>query len=243
MPNHTSKSALDYTRHVKQRSRIRMKPHVFGDLEELHRALRDSSVAAALQEFIARKESSLPEIVKASVSGNTFRAFHFKRHALQTRPSDLYRSWVSQRFKNDWDAIYQMSSFDEMANYVVRTAIALDNHWHRRTNVTAVRIGFGRAAKLLNLSLKHLLWSPALSTTRKTEFLRILNVPLDSYSLQAIRLVAPELKIKASSTMRFVTDERHYRKIQSGIHDLLPSGIWPIHYEIVAWNMAHSVTD
>lgn len=191
----------------------------------------------------------IKEIIKASVAGNTFRAWGFRRWGIvRIRPSGVYRDWTTQRLTADEPIIRKLDTQEAMQAYVIRTAHDLDRHW--RTEVAnnldakhadgekALAIGFGRAAKLLNLSLKHLLWLPWDIQAREG-YIRALNVPLDSFTLQAIRLVCRDLRINEDATMKFVENEDQYLAIQAAIRGLLPAGYLPVHYELAIWNRTH----
>jgi hypothetical protein len=182
----------------------------------------------------------MEELVRASVGGNTFRAFQFNRFGVAGAPSEIFRSWTTQRLERDYRRLVGLASFEAMIGQLSIMATDLDAAWHRATGgVEPVRIGFGRAAKLLGLSVKHLLWHRELSAHDRANLLPLLNVPLDSYTLQGIRLVAPELCIPANASMSFVRDEIQYRAIQLRIRELMPAGCHAVHYEIAAWNLAH----
>lgn len=216
------------------------KPHSFESLASLHAAISDRSVQHSLERFAEGRTNSVYDLVKNSVVGNTFRAFAFSKHHIDLKPSGIFRSWTTQYLEHELPSILQLPSFDAMIDHVCVKADALDKAWHESTGgVDAVRIGFGRAAKLLGLSLKHLLWHSNLTDRQREHLIPILSVPLDSYTLQGIRLVALELEIPANATMKFIRDAAHYRAVQLRIRELLPFGSHPIHYEIAAWNLAH----
>ncbi len=215
-------------------------PYAFQSIDELHSAISAQSVQDSIERFLSRHSRSIAEIVERSVAGNTFRAFQFKRHQVGFKPSQLYRDWTSERLQQDFQILVKLPSFETMINELILMATDLDNYWHNQTQgVDQVRIRFGRAAKLLGLSVKHLLWHDQLSEADRQRMISTLNVPLDSYTLQGICFVAPDLNIPRNATMKFVRDEEHYRMIQRRILQLMPEGRHPVHYEFAAWNIAH----
>lgn len=215
-------------------------PHAFASLDELHAAISSPRVQDSLERFSERSIKTVRELVRCSVAGNTFRAFPFRRHKIDLSPSDIFRAWTTSYLEREYRSIVDLQSFEAMIDHVCAKAAALDQSWYESTGgVDAIRIGFGRSAKLLGLSLKHLLWHPGVSQRDRGRLIPLLNVPLDSYTLQGIRLVAPELQIPSNATMKFVRNEAHYRDVQSRIKQLLPDGFHPIHYEIATWNITH----
>lgn len=215
-------------------------PHVFSSLEELHKSLTSEATQRRVNEFFEQRASSIETIVHKSVAGNTYRAFHFKSFDVEGRPSSLFREWTSSYLIKNLSSVKSLNSFSEMVDFVCVMARELDNHWHQKTNrVDKVRIGFGRAAKLLGLALKHLGRLDSISNDQRKNLIAVLNVPLDSYTLQGIRLIAKDKNIPASATMNFVQSEDQYRELQLCIKELMPAGIHPIYYEVYAWNVAH----
>lgn len=67
----------------------------------------------------------------------------------------------------------------------------------------------------------------------------LLDVPLDSYTLQGVRLLLPALQIPRNAAMNFVKDRAHYEAIQEAILGLCQPRFRPVDYEIAAWNLAH----
>jgi hypothetical protein len=218
-------------------------PYVFRNVQELHNLILDTSVNEHLSGFTSKRVRSIRELVVCSVVQNTFRAFHFKSHGIGQKPSEIYRNLATEKLENEYKNIIACNSFEELIDKMIEISTMLDNDWYELTGkISEVRIGFGRAAKLLGLSVKHLLWYSELTEDDRIRLLKFLNVPLDSYTLQGIRIVAPDLQIPKNATMKFVRDKQHYQQIQNRILTLMPVGRFPIHYEIAAYNLAHPHT-
>lgn len=222
------------TRHAMPR--IAPRPYVFRTKDELLDILGGKETAETIEAFIRRNESDIATIVKASVSGNTFRAFSLPDGL---RPSVIYRSWVTERLTTALGDIQRLSSTSHMRALIISAANDLSAHWHVATQGKR-EIGFGRAAKLLNLSVKHMLWHDQIPRDQKYLILHALEVPLDSFTLQGIRRVLPELGIPHSASMGYVRDAVHYSLIQDAIRELCAPRFSPIYYEYAAWNLAHS---
>lgn len=211
------------------------KPYVFRDRIELIETLASKVTAATINAFISQNETDIAAIVKASVSGNTFRAFPLPDGL---RPSFIYRSWVTARLTARLGEIQRLSAPTDMRALIITTAKDLSAYWHTTTNGKR-EIGFGRAAKLLNLSVKHMLWHDKISQEQRRVLLHTLDVPLDSFTLQGIRRVLPELEIAPGASMGYVRDVERYCQIQDAIRALCEPQFSPIYYEYAAWNLAH----
>lgn len=218
------------------------KPIVFSTLEEFVEQVGSVRNRNDVDEFFFAPKNSIScveDVVRESVDGNTFRAFRFRSAGIgNLKPSVLYRSWTTIWLQQNLASIKTMGSREEWQEFVVKGARELRDHW-----IDATRqqhdIQFGRAIKLLNLSVKFLLRLETLPIDRRKEILHWLDVPLDRFTLQGIRIVAPELGIPPSASMGWVLDESQYLRIQKKIRGLCERTMWPIHYEVFAFNSAH----
>lgn len=191
--------------------------------------------------FFSRENSilSVEDVVRKSVDGNTFRAFRFRSAGINNlKPSVLYRYWTAAWLQKNLAGIQKTDSREAWQEFVIKGAHELRYSWIEATRQQH-DIQFGRAIKLLNLSVKFLLRLEALPLTRRKEMLHWLDVPLDSYTLQGVRIVAPELGIPPNASMGWVRDESQYLRIQKKIRELCQPDLLPVHYEIAAWNLAH----
>jgi hypothetical protein len=214
-------------------------PVVFDSIEQLLAAMDSRDVRDDVDRFRAAHRCSIEELVRYSVAGNTFRAFPLRRLGLS--PSHLYRAWTAEWIREQRQHLVgstAVTTADALQDLLVGGAHRLAAHWN---TATAGRhdIGFGRAAKLLGLSLKHVLWYEHASVGDRSRLAALLDVPLDSYTLQGIHRIFPELGIPANATMRYVTTEAQYRSIQSAIRGMCRDGLSPLHYETLAWRLAH----
>lgn len=223
-------------------------PIVFQDFEHFKNAVNDKIVLEKKKEWLSTVAPSIEAAVKSSVTGNTFRAFRFRSVGIHDlAPSSVYREWTNLQLNKDKNAICKIESFESMMQYVIDTASKLDKDWSEKTKGRN-KIGFGRSAKLLNLSIKHLLHldKKLCPELNKSEFIKYLNVPLDSYTIQAIRNICPELNIPKNASMGYIQDENQYRKFQNTILELTKKSnnnsereITPFDYEFAVWNAAH----
>jgi len=85
-----------------------------------------------------------------------------------------------------------------------------------------------------------LLQDDFLTVEKKQQLSKVLTVPLDKFTLQAIRKIFPDLNIRKDSSMGFVSDESVFRDIQARIKDLVAPNYDPFDYEILVWNITHT---
>lgn len=213
-------------------------PHVFKSRDELQKKLASQAVKDNFKNFFATGKDSILHLVETSVQGNTFRAFHHKPVGVTIRPSDLYRNLAPSILENAVDEWCQIASRKGMHYFVLKQAKQLQKQWLERTD-NKVDIGIGRAAKLLNLSLKYLIRWDRITDRQSEKLISLLDVPLDSYTLRGIRLLCPELEIPFKASMSHVKDAAQYLAIQDAIDKLCAPDFCPIVYEFAAWNAAH----
>jgi hypothetical protein len=123
-----------------------------------------------------------------------------------------------------------------MSEFVAQSANALRRRWKR---VSGQELDFGRAAKLVNLTIKHLLCLSDITERERRKLKALLEVPLDSFTLQGIRTLCPELRIPSNASMGFVRTKHAYVRIQQHIRNLVSPEFAPLDYEMTAWDAAH----
>ena len=215
------------------------KPYEFKTREELQEALGSVENQGAVELFFTTGFDSIEAAVHNSVAGSTFRAFQFRRVRISNiSPSGLYRKWAVQWCAANFERLRKMASSAEMRTFVIDGATELATHWTEQTG-NRHSIGFGRAAKLLNLTIKFLLCLKTLSPSDRNRLINFLDVPLDSFTLQGIRQIIPEIAIPRNAAMGFVVDTILYNQLQDAIRKACGPKHAPVHYEILSWNLAH----
>ena len=215
------------------------KPYEFKTSEELLESLGSAKNQDAVDRFFTSRFDSIEAIVNYSVAGSTFRAFRFRSVGIfDIRPSGLYRKWAVQWCSANFERFREISSNAEMREFVIDGATELATHWAEQTGGWH-SIGFGRAAKLLNLTIKFLLCLKTCPLSDRNRLISFLDVPLDSFTLQGIRQIIPKLAIPRNAAMGFVEDAIVYSQLQDAIRNICGPKYPPVHYEILAWNMAH----
>jgi hypothetical protein len=190
-------------------------------------------------------ESDLKTIIEHSAAGDTFRPFA----KLRMRPSRVFREWAYQGFGSgllgEFLALHSRTSFDSWLEKLSRN---FQRYWRARTGK---EIPFGPARKLPNLLLKRLCLFRDVEQETVHRLVWFLHVPLDKYSLAAIRYCVPVFpnpraigKIPSSPRMGIVRNEEMYAALQGGIR-LVARGaqVPPIALDLLSWNAAHPGKD
>ncbi len=88
-------------------------------------------------------------------------------------------------------------------------------------------------------------WS-GFTAGHRNELIEFLHVPLDSYSLLAIRRCLSEtttgrrVKISGNASMSSVKSERMYASIRKAIREIAgEASVPPIYFDLLAWNRPH----
>lgn len=122
-------------------------PYVFASRQALVEELASPALANKVHQFFAARCTTIDDVVKAGVGGNTFRAF---RHV--PSPSIAFRAWTTATLKRDLQEVVSCDA-NSYAMLVHTTTRALETFWRSHANQ---EMGYGRGAKLLNLVLKKL---------------------------------------------------------------------------------------
>jgi hypothetical protein len=214
-------------------------PYVFDSKEELFNAMR--SAIPVLEAYLVEPFESIKDAVIQSVGGNTFRAFPLKRLNVKEKPSQIYRQIVAQIFEANFDKFIGLTSVEAYEKFVIENSQLIAREFDAVAGVSGF-MGFGRATKLFNLSCKAMLRYRGVSETQRAILLKLAQVPLDSFTIQGIRLLNPPFNISPAQSMGW--DEMNvvcnYQILQRWIRDLCSEiDLYPIHYEVAAWDQSH----
>lgn len=214
-----------------------MRPTIFEKKSELIDKLKSKETTTAVEEFFEQNISDISEIVRRCADGSTYRAFRITPGNPPIKPSDIFRGWANDFFESSLLRIKTIQNKDEYQLLVDTAAIDLCNHWDSQM---CYPLGYGRGAKLLNLALKWLACLNDFNPKQKHNLIRLQHVPLDSYTIRALKIIAPELNIKSNETMTCIKTPERYRAFQNKIADITEEADTPaIYYDFVAWNLAH----
>lgn len=183
--------------------------------------------------------------IRRYVGGNTFRAFRrlphspamvFRDrayHALFERPG-YFPSLLTSRSQRDYDRW-----IDSLAQH-------LRSAWKRE--MEGHPMPFGPSLKLPSLIMKWLCFSSEVPQPSFDRLIWRLHIPLDSYSIQAVRNCVSEFpnavcigRVPRSAGMGFITNVELYRAFQAGMRLLAQrAGVPPIVLDYVAWDGGHT---
>jgi hypothetical protein len=189
------------------------------------------------------RHTDWPTIIRGWVGPNTFRAFP----GMPRRPSEVFREWAYRclvgepRYIDDLLAVKSVTAYDK---WLHRFADDFRRYWERQMKCEIV---FGSSRKLPNLLMKGVCSSPEVPQASYERIVWFLHVPLDSYSIQAVRncIGSPRItsqigRIPPSASMGFVTTEGIYNGLQKAVRILAAKAeVPPIALDIVAWDQAH----
>jgi hypothetical protein len=209
------------------------KPYEFKSEEELVEMLKQPKTLVASQNFFAQISPTIDDVVITGVAGNTFRAFR----KLPVQPSTTFRDWAKNYIQDTFTTLSQISNNTEYSKYIDQATLSLCDKWRELTNS---EMGYGRGAKLFNLVLKKFACLQSLSSEQKNKLISLQHIPLDSYTIIGLRLIAPELSIPKNATMKFIETHEQYILFQEKITAIAnKANVPPIYYDILAWDMGH----
>jgi hypothetical protein len=193
-----------------------------------------------------RSSESIPtdwtRLIRITVGANTFRAFH----NMPRKPSEVFREWASKALFGRPGYFDKLLLIENRADYDIWLhSLAADfrRYWNR---LMGCKIPFGPSLKLPNLLMKDVCGVTEIPKPAYDRLVWFLHVPLDSYSIQAIRnCIDIRLRertghIPSSAGMGFVKTLEVYDGLQEAIRLLAEkANVPPIALDIVAWDEAH----
>ncbi|MCG3167388.1 MAG: hypothetical protein POELPBGB_03178 [Bacteroidia bacterium] len=203
----------------------------FNNEAELIRGLHKAQKKADELYFDTR---STDEIISQNIAGNTFRAFRISKNG--KRPSVIFKNWCYKFLIRSKGKIKGISSQKEYDRFVLNATNALVRHWRKEIGY---EVGWGRAAKLLNLVFKLFpCWDELNSGSRK-RIIKYLHIPLDSYSILGLKNIV-DFHIPSNASMGWIKDKKMYESFQSEIRVFTKRAkVNAINYDILAWDVAH----
>ncbi len=180
------------------------------------------------------------DIIRNSVTKNIFRAFH----NLDPPPSSIYRSWATQNYDSIVSSLNTCATQDDFDDHVFKWTDDFIDHWHRSVDNSQKRILYGPAIKIVNLFIKTISESSALSNKSVIKFM---HIPFDEYSLKPVRNIINDLtdvkfriEIPKSPTMKLITTHELYNIFRRALSNLArQANIYPICYDYWCWNERH----
>jgi hypothetical protein len=204
---------------------------VFDTREELIEYLKSADVSTAIQGWMSDPSWTWQDVVVKSIDGTTFRAFHTKRFG--RRPSELYRDWGHAYFSKNISAFADADCADTYQQAIDAAVNSLQAAWPAERPVD-----YGRAAKLINLTLKHCLLLGELPAPTRQVLGSKLHVALDRYTLAPIARLARQFKLPDTPTMQSVRSRGHYLEIQEWVRCLCRDAeVDPMVFEFALFNL------
>ncbi|MCI0536551.1 MAG: hypothetical protein L0Z50_15130 [Verrucomicrobiales bacterium] len=207
--------------------------------DELLRALREHG--SRLMEQFFQPCPDLDDLIRRSVGGNTFRSFH----KLARQPSVIFREWAADRLSSILPTMAAIEDEIGYAHHLDEQARHLTRYW-RSEGKKPLRFGPGR--KLLDLLFKGVVRHQDISDSDRARLIRFLHVPLDSFSLIAVRQCAasgefgPRMSIPANAKMGFVVSPAQYNQLQQIMRGIgAVAGVAPICIDLVSWDQNHGM--
>jgi hypothetical protein len=187
----------------------------------------------------------MDDIICTAVEANTIRGFNQKKLGLKDSPMNLYRDWAS-----DFVMWLGYSEFREVADregfeaFHAKARQSCERYFQKHG--ANAGLTFGMTAKLVDLLLKRLVRFPEIPDEERTRISAFLHVPLEKYTLNAIRDLdvldgeGNAVKLPKNPTMSAVTNEGTYKGIQSLFNDMAgEAGEPPILLDYLLWDMQH----
>jgi transcriptional regulator with XRE-family HTH domain len=205
--------------------------------DELVQALREHGPRLLARFF--QPCPDLEDLIRRSVAGYTFRSFR----GLSRPPSELFREWAASRLS--FSVMAELGEIRNQADYdqfLTDHAMDLTRRWKAKGKKP---LPFGPGRKLLDLLFKGVVRYAKIPDADRQRLIRFLHVPLDSFSLVAVRQCAasdefgPPIKVPPKATMGFVTSKQYpgLQQLMRGIAAV--AGVPPICIDLVAWDQAH----
>jgi hypothetical protein len=205
--------------------------------DELLRALRQRG--RQLAERFFQPCSDLDALIRWSVGGNTFRSFR----KLSRPPSVIFREWAARRIAPRMAALAAIRHETGYNQHLEEQASDLSQYWLQEGEKP---LPYGPGRKLLDLLFKGVVRHADIPIADRDRLIEFLHVPLDSFSLLAIRQCArsgafgPRIDVPPTAKMGFVTAVERYNGIQEIIRRVaVEAGVAPICIDLVAWDQAH----
>ncbi len=187
-------------------------------------------------------DHDLSSIIHDSVGKNTFRAF---RHQPR-KPSETFRSWALSALDNArLNSLRQVNSQPQYSGWLMELSDHFRSFW--KDQMEGNEISYGPSLKLPNLLMRHVCLYKELSDVCSEKLRWYLEVPLDSYTIQAVANCVDSFagkaaigKIPLTATMNFVRNRAMYEAFQDGIRQIAKkAGVPAIALDLAAWDDSH----
>ena len=215
-------------------SSIKLISRLRGDREKLRRMFQKG-----------RPDPNLVLLVRTSVGRSTFRGLRTKKRG----PAAVFREWAYERLgePNTIEELRAIKSHKEYDQWLQNLSNDFRSHWKVNAEL---QIAFGPGRKLPDLLMKKVVWWDGFGAAERKRLIGFLHVPLDSFSLIAVRRCVAEtevcqnVEVPKNAAMGWVESERVYNALQQAMRELANrAGVPPIYIDVLAWNVAHKAVE
>jgi hypothetical protein len=176
--------------------------------------------------------------VRRGVDHTTLRAFALAQY--QVSPSGIYRAWAQQYLLDHVAEVLHATDDASHQHFIDGAVDSLQRAWRTATQARA-EIDYGRAAKLLNLTLKHVALLEGLGEEERRGLYTRLHVALDRFTLAPVAALAPVLGLDRRPSMGSVRTREQYVQVQRWILEVCDSvAVPPIYYEVATFDSRRS---
>lgn len=182
-------------------------------------------------------DKSPPEIIEFAFGTNICRAFPHER------PKTRYRSW--SWYNKSYEIIERLESLanqDDFDSMIMDLGRSLVSEWGSiNDDGNPTKMNLGVAMKVVNLIMKHLVYS---ESNRNEQIKQFQHIPWDKYTLKPLRLLYNQRtvrdKMPSNPSMGFVSDTGRYKLLHNMISEICHAASVPrIDSEFYAWDVNH----
>ncbi len=203
--------------------------------EELVRLLR--SRRAKLARELDERPVDLEEIIRTSVTADTFRGFPH----LPARPSRVFRGWARGVLPKRLAGALRANSRELYDAWLETLSADLRRYWRAEMG-SRNPMRYGPSRKLTDLLMKQAARWTGICEPQRRRLIRHLHVPLDKHTLAAIgncipRRCAPIVeRIPRVPQMGFVRNKKQYDCLQRAIRELTAEArVPPIYLDLLVF--------
>lgn len=187
------------------------------------------------------------EAIVQAVGPNTLRAFRNNAHYA---PQSIFRRWARTRFDENGEPteMFTNTAQDGFAALRVWCLQSLCEFWNQCESGLE-NFEFAHQNKLIDLFLKQLPRLAILPNGIRKEIYCNTHVPLDSYTLRAVRTLwnhdnPAEDEIPRNASMNWVTNQDRYDKMQEFLRNVMQrAGAKAIEFDVLAWHAGRTDED
>jgi len=187
----------------------------------------------------------MDDVIVSAVEANTIRGFNQKKLGLKESPMNIYRDWASDFVMwlgyADFQEVTDRESFEAFFNRAVASATKAFQKNGGNSLLT-----YGQMTKLADLLLKRLVRFHEISDANRARLSEFLHVPLEKYTLLAIRDMdvrdreGAKIAIPKTASMSFITTEATYLGIQDCFAAIAKEAdVPPILLDYLLWDISH----